>query len=97
MAAISPDVAQYDPATHDEHTDWPVDGLNLPAGHTVQLDDTELVWKVPASQLTHVDAVAPAYWPAGQLPQLVAPVVLTNDPAPQAEHTDAKVAPTTVE
>jgi hypothetical protein len=41
----------------------------------VQLAEVELGWNMPAPQLTQVPAGEPAYWPAGQLEQLVAPVV----------------------
>ena len=41
----------------------------------MQLAEVELVWNVPAPQLTHEPDAAPAYWPEGQLVQLVAPVV----------------------
>jgi hypothetical protein len=66
-------------------------------GHTVQLEDVEFVWNVPALQLTQVPAAAPAYWPAGQLVQLVAPVVPTYKPTAQLEHTVDTEAPTEVE
>ena len=71
--------------------------MNFPAGHAEQLDDEEVAWNVPAPQLTHVPAAAPAYWPAGQMRQLIAPVVPTNDPEAQIKQTDDADAPTVVE
>jgi hypothetical protein len=67
-------LAQNDPASHAEHDDCPVAGLNVPTAQAVQKAEVELVWNMPAPQLTHAPAAAPAYWPAGQLVQFVAPV-----------------------
>ena len=63
----------------------------------MQLAETELAWKYPALQATHVPAAVPAYWPAGQPEQLVAPVMLTNDPKAQFMHVDIEVAPMVAE
>ncbi len=63
----------------------------------MQLAEVELAWKVPALQLTHEPAATPAYWPAGQLSQLVAPMVLTYDPSVQPTHVDDNFAPSIAE
>jgi len=63
----------------------------------VQLAEVELVWNMPAPQLTHEPAEAPAYWPAGQLVQLVAPVVAMKEPVEQLTQVDELEAPTVVE
>ena len=97
VTASRPGTAQYAPESQAEHTDCPDIGLYVPAGHIVQLADTKFDWKYPALQLTHVPAAAPAYWPAGQLEQLVAPVVLTSVPAAQLTQAVTEVAPTAEE
>ena len=63
----------------------------------MQLAITELAWKYPALQLTHVPAATPAYWPARQPEQLVAPVVLTKDPEAQFVQVDIEVPPMAAE
>jgi hypothetical protein len=63
----------------------------------MQLAEVELVWNMPAPQLTHEPAAAPAYWPEGQLVQLVAPVVAMKEPVEQLTQVDELEAPTVVE
>jgi len=63
----------------------------------VQLAEVELVWNMPAPQLTQEPAVAPEYWPTGQLVQLVAPVVAMKEPVEQLTQVDELEAPTVVE
>ena len=63
----------------------------------MHLEDVEIAWSKPAAQLTQVPAAVPAYWPAGQLVQLVAPVVLTYKPEAQSKQELDADAPCAVE
>jgi hypothetical protein len=63
----------------------------------VQLVDADLVWSMPAPQLTHEPTEAPAYWPVGQLEQLVTPIVAMKEPVGQLTQVDELEAPTAVE
>ncbi len=72
-----------------EHVDWPVDGLNVPDEHAVQLAEEELAWKYPSLQFTHVAietaAIDEEYVPVVQPRQVateVAPTVVEYVPAP---------------
>jgi len=55
------------------------------------------VWNMPAPQLTQEPNAAPAYWPAGQLVQLDAPVVWTYEPEGQPKQADESDAPIVAE
>ena len=63
----------------------------------VQLDDAKFTWKYPALQLTHVPAADPAYWPAGQLEQLVAPTVAEYVPVGQPRQAEREIDQTVEE
>ena len=69
----------------------------MPIAHAVQLAEVELVWNMPAPQLTHEPAAAPAYWPEGQLVQLVAPFVAMYEPVEQLAQTEELEAPAVAE
>jgi len=53
-------LGQKNPAAHTAQKAWPVDGLKYPTAQVVQLDEIELAWNMPAPQLVHTPADAPA-------------------------------------
>ncbi len=60
----------------------PIEVEYLPGMHLLQLNEFELIWKVPALHEIHPEA-AP-YFPGGQLRQLAEPASLVNLPISHA-------------
>ena len=65
----------------------------VPAGHEVQLEACEAVWKLPALQLVHVAAPDAAYMPARQAVQLRLPTTGAAKPAAHVEQACVDTTP----
>jgi len=87
VTAVSPVVAQYEPAVHAEQAVDPVDDINVPERQFEQLVEEADDEYVPDKQLEHIEEEATEYEPAAQAPvTAVIPVVAQYEPAVHAEH-----------
>ena len=76
VTAVSPVVAQYEPAVHAEQAVDPVVDINVPARQFEQLVEEADDEYVPDKQLEHIEEEATEYEPAAQAPvTAVRPVV----------------------